>query len=301
MDPKHRVRKAVIPVAGNGTRFLPATKAMPKEMLTIVDRPVVQYAVDEAIEAGIEHIVFVTSRNKSAIEDHFDDTPELISSLRLAGKSHQVSELERLLPRPGAVSFTRQQAPLGLGHAVWCARDLIGNEPFALLLPDMLCYGMRGCMAGLMDLYNETGGNIVAVEECAPEETSKYGIIGKGESVRHGFAVTKMVEKPHPSEAPSNFYLNGRYILQPEIFDILARQERGAGNEIQLTDGMLRLSETQSFHAQVYNGRTFDCGSKHGFIEANVAFALARSDIGGLVYDSIRNLVVSHEAQMTAA
>jgi UTP--glucose-1-phosphate uridylyltransferase len=301
MDLKHPIRKAVIPVAGNGTRFLPATKAMPKEMLTIVDRPVVQYAVDEAIEAGIEHIVFVTSRNKSAIEDHFDDTPELISSLHRAGKTHQVSELERLLPQAGSISFTRQQAPLGLGHAVWCARDVIGNEPFALLLPDMVCHGLRGCMAGLMDLYSEVGGNIVAVEECAPEETSKYGIIGRGAPVRHGFDVTKMVEKPHPSEAPSNFYLNGRYILQPEIFDILARQERGAGNEIQLTDGMLRLSQTQRFHAQAYSGRTFDCGSKQGFIEANVAFALARADIGGLVYDSIRNLVLSHEAHMNAA
>lgn len=301
MDRKLPVRKAVIPVAGNGTRFLPATKAMPKEMLTIVDRPVVQYAVDEAIEAGIEHIVFVTSRNKTSIEDHFDDTPELISSLNRAGKTKQVSELERLLPRAGSVSFTRQQAPLGLGHAVWCARDLIGNEPFALLLPDMVCHGLRGCTAGLMDLYNEVGGNVVGVEECAPEETSSYGIIGRGAPVRHGFGVTKMVEKPHPSEAPSNFYLNGRYILQPEIFDILAKQERGAGNEIQLTDGMRRLSETQGFHAQAYNGRTYDCGSKQGFIEANVAFALARADIGGLVYDSIRSLVLSHEAQMTAA
>lgn len=301
MDPKQHVRKAVIPVAGNGTRFLPATKAMPKEMLTIVDRPVVQYAVDEAIEAGIEHIVFVTSRNKTSIEDHFDDTPELISSLNRAGKTKQVSELERLLPPAGSVSFTRQQAPLGLGHAVWCARDLIGDEPFALLLPDMVCHGVRGCMAGLVDLYNEVGGNILGVEECAPEETSKYGIIGRGAPVRHGFGVTKMVEKPHPSEAPSNFYLNGRYILQPEIFDILARQERGAGNEIQLTDGMLRLSQAQSFHAQAYSGRTYDCGSKQGFIEANVAFALARADIGGLVYDSIRNLVLSHEAQMSAA
>jgi UTP--glucose-1-phosphate uridylyltransferase len=301
MDRIKNVRKAVIPVAGNGTRFLPATKAMPKEMLTIVDRPVVQYAVDEAIEAGIEHIVFVTSRNKSAIEDHFDDVPELISSLHRAGKVVQVSELERLLPTAGSISFTRQQAPLGLGHAVWCARDIIGNEPFALLLPDMVCYGAQGCMSGLMNLYSEVGGNIVAVEECDPQETSKYGIVGMGTSVSHGFEVTGMVEKPQPSEAPSNFYLNGRYILQPEIFDILAHQERGAGNEIQLTDGMLTLSKTQPFHAQAYEGRTFDCGSKQGFIEANVAFALARTDIGDLVYESIRNLVLSHETQMKAA
>ncbi len=295
------VRKAVIPVAGNGTRFLPATKAMPKEMLTIVDRPVVQYAVEEAMQAGIEHIVFVTGRNKQAIEDHFDDVPELMSSLARSGKNAQISELDRMLPLAGAVSFTRQQAPLGLGHAVWCARDLIGDEPFALLLPDMISFGARGCMAGLMDLYNDVGGNVVAVEQCALEETSKYGIVGQGAPVAHGFAVTEMVEKPHPSEAPSNFYLNGRYILQPEIFDILAHQERGAGNEIQLTDGMLRLSQTQSFHAQAYDGRTFDCGSKQGFIEANVAFALARADIGDLVYDAIKHMVLSHEPQVRAA
>jgi UTP--glucose-1-phosphate uridylyltransferase len=301
MDRIKKVRKAVIPVAGNGTRFLPATKAMPKEMLTIVDRPVVQYAVDEAIEAGIEHIVFVTSRNKVMIEDHFDDHPELISSLHRAGKTVQVSELQSQLPTAGSISFTRQQSPLGLGHAVWCARDLIGDEPFALLLPDMVCYGARGCMSGLMSLYNEVGGNIVAVEECDPQQTSQYGIVGQGASVAHGFAVTQMVEKPQPSEAPSNFYLNGRYILQPEIFDILARQERGAGNEIQLTDGMRRLSETQPFHGQAYDGRTFDCGSKQGFIEANVAFALARADIGDLVYESIRSMILSHETQVKAA
>lgn len=301
MDRIRTVRKAVIPVAGNGTRFLPATKAVPKEMLTIVDRPVVQYAVDEACEAGIEHIVFVTSRNKQAIEDHFDDTPELISSLTRSGKNAQISELESMLPKAGSVSFTRQQAPLGLGHAVWCARDLIGDEPFALLLPDMLSYGARGCMAGLMDLYRQTGGNVVGVEQCAPEDASKYGIVGKGSSVPHGFTVTEMVEKPRAGEAPSNFYLNGRYVLQPEIFGILARQQRGAGNEIQLTDGMLKLSKDQSFHAHPYDGRTFDCGSKHGFIEANVAFALARQDIGEQVYLSVRDMVLSHEGRIRAA
>ncbi|MBP1875834.1 UTP--glucose-1-phosphate uridylyltransferase [Ensifer adhaerens] len=301
MDRIRTVRKAVIPVAGNGTRFLPATKAVPKEMLTIVDRPVVQYAVDEAREAGIEHIVFVTSRNKQAIEDHFDDTPELISSLTRSGKNAQISELESMLPKAGSVSFTRQQAPLGLGHAVWCARDLIGDEPFALLLPDMLSYGARGCMAGLMDLYSQTGGNVVGVEQCAPEDASKYGIVGKGSAVPHGFTVTEMVEKPRAGEAPSNFYLNGRYVLQPEIFGILARQQRGAGNEIQLTDGMLKLSKDQSFHAHPYDGRTFDCGSKHGFIEANVAFALARQDIGEQVYLSVKDMVLSHEGRIRAA
>ncbi|WP_455272771.1 UTP--glucose-1-phosphate uridylyltransferase [Rhizobium herbae] len=301
MAPIRSVRKAVIPVAGNGTRFLPATKAMPKEMLTIVDRPVVQYAVEEAMQAGIEHIVFVTGRNKQAIEDHFDDVPELISSLKRSGKDAQLSELARMLPTAGSVSFTRQQAPLGLGHAVWCARDVIGDEPFALLLPDMISYGARGCMAGLMDLYNDVGGNVVAVEQCALEDTSKYGIVGMGEKTRHGFEVTQMIEKPPVAEAPSTYYLNGRYILQPEIFSILAHQQRGAGNEIQLTDGMLRLSSEQSFHAHPYEGRTFDCGSKQGFIEANVAFALSRPDIGNLVFESVREMVLSHEQAIQAA
>ncbi|OLP45406.1 UTP--glucose-1-phosphate uridylyltransferase [Rhizobium oryziradicis] len=301
MDLRKTVRKAVIPVAGNGTRFLPATKAMPKEMLTIVDRPVVQYAVDEARRAGIEHIVFVTSRNKHSIEDHFDDTPELISALESSGKMKQVSELEAMLPTAGSVSFTRQQAPLGLGHAVWCARDLIGNEPFALLLPDMLCYGARGCMAGLMDLYSVSGGNVLGVEQCAPEEVSSYGIVAKGDAVQHGFVVTGMVEKPPVSEAPSNFYLNGRYILQPEIFDVLAKQTRGAGNEIQLTDAMRTLATQQPFHAHPYAGKTFDCGSKHGFIEANVAFALDRDDIGDAVYESLKEMVMMHESRIQAA
>ncbi|MDX3927022.1 MAG: UTP--glucose-1-phosphate uridylyltransferase [Shinella sp.] len=301
MDRNKTVRKAVIPVAGNGTRFLPATKAMPKEMLTVVDRPVVQYAVDEARQAGIEHIVFVTSRNKQAIEDHFDDTPELITSLSRSGKNAQISELESMLPAAGSVSFTRQQAPLGLGHAVWCARDLIGDEPFALLLPDMISYGARGCMAGLMDLYSTAGGNVLGVEQCAPEEVSKYGIVGKGAAVPHGFAVTQMVEKPKMGEAPSNFYLNGRYILQPEVFSILAHQQRGAGNEIQLTDAMVTLSSSQPFHAHPYEGRTFDCGSKQGFIEANVAFALARADIGDSVFASVKELVLSHEGRIRAA
>ena len=301
MDPVKTVRKAVIPVAGNGTRFLPATKAMPKEMLTIVDRPVVQYAVDEAREAGIEQIIFVTGRNKQAIEDHFDDAPELISSLTRSGKTAQVSELADMLPAAGSVSFTRQQAPLGLGHAVWCARELVGDEPFALLLPDMISYGVRGCLAGLMDLYHAAGGNVVGVEQCAPEDTSKYGIVGKGTGVPHGFTVTEMVEKPQPSAAPSNYYLNGRYILQPDVFDILAHQRRGAGNEIQLTDAMVTLSESQPFYAHPYEGRTFDCGCKHGFIEANVAFALAREDISGLVFDSVRDMVLSHEGRIRAA
>ncbi|RCS25644.1 UTP--glucose-1-phosphate uridylyltransferase [Phyllobacterium salinisoli] len=295
------VKKAIIPVAGLGTRFLPATKSMPKEMLTIVDRPVVQYAVDEAFEAGIEHIVFVTGRNKAAIEDYFDIQPELISTLTESGKLEQLASLQRLLPKAGSTSFTRQQSPLGLGHAVWCARDIIGDEPFALLLPDMVTFGARGCLAGMMDLYNRTGGNLIAVEQCDPSETNKYGIVAKGRDIGKGFEITGMVEKPAPSVAPSNYYINGRYILQPDIFDILENQERGAGNEIQLTDAMLRLSEAQDFFAFPFEGRTFDCGSKEGFIEANVAFALARADISGQVFESLRDIILSHEPATEAA
>lgn len=295
------VRKAVIPVAGNGTRFLPATKAMPKEMLTIVDRPVVQYAVDEAMQAGIETIIFVTSRNKTAIEDYFDSTPELVSTLARSGKTAQVAQLEKMLPVAGTVSYTRQQVPLGLGHAVWCARELVGDEPFALLLPDMVSFGAQGCMAGLMDLYREVGSNVIAVEECAPHETSSYGIVDVGATVEHGFEVAGMVEKPEPSMAPSNYYLNGRYILQPEIFELLASQERGAGNEIQLTDSMQRLASAQAFHAHPYTGRTFDCGSKRGFIEANVAFAMLRADMGDELARSIQELVLDRENRVKAA
>jgi UTP--glucose-1-phosphate uridylyltransferase len=292
-DMMNNVKKAVIPVAGLGTRFLPATKAMPKEMLTVVDRPVVQYAVDEALEAGIEHIVFVTGRNKHVIEDHFDVQPELLSALEQAGKSAQIEILEALQLAPGRVSFTRQQAPHGLGHAVWCARDIVGDEPFALLLPDMVSFGPRGCLATAMDLHRETGGNVVSVERCEPEDTRKFGIVGKGEPVGRsgGFVITDMVEKPDPASAPSNYYINGRYILQPEIFDLLEKQERGAGGEIQLTDAMLRLSSVQTFHAAPFAGRMFDTGSKEGFIEANVALALARADMRDGLLGSLRRLV----------
>jgi UTP--glucose-1-phosphate uridylyltransferase len=296
-----KVRKAVIPVAGLGTRFLPATKAMPKEMLTVVDRPVVQYAVDEALEAGIEHIVFVTGRNKHVIEDYFDIQPELLDTLTRSKKQEQLASLNKIQLTAGAVSFTRQQAPHGLGHAVWCARDIIGDEPFALLLPDMVSFGEKGCLAGVMELYEQTGGNVIAVEQCDPTETNKYGIVGKGKDVGTGFAVTEMVEKPAPAVAPSNYYINGRYILQPEVFDLLGTQERGAGNEIQLTDSMKRLAETQAFHAAPFNGRMFDCGSKEGFIQANVAFALARNDIRDLVFDPIVEMIASQKRRSEAA
>jgi len=274
---------------------------MPKEMLTVVDRPVVQYAVDEALDAGIEHIVFVTGRNKHVIEDYFDIQPELLDTLKRTGKLEQLASLSKMQPAAGAISFTRQQVPHGLGHAVWCARDIVGDEPFALLLPDMVSFGERGCLAGAMELYQQTGGNVIAVEQCDPMETNKFGIVGKGEPVRGGFAVTGMVEKPAPAAAPSNYYINGRYILQPEVFELLDTQERGAGGEIQLTDAMRRLCESQPFHAHPYRGRTFDCGSKEGFIQANVAFALARADMRDLVLQPIAQMIASQQRRNEAA
>jgi UTP--glucose-1-phosphate uridylyltransferase len=273
------IRKAVFPVAGLGTRFLPATKAMPKEMLTVVDRPLIQYVVDEAREAGIEHFVFVTGRNKSVIEDHFDLAVELEETLRARGKTEAADQLARDLPAAGRTSFTRQQAPLGLGHAVWCARDIVGDEPFALLLPDMIMQHRPGCLAMMVDVYARTGGNVLALGQCRPEETDQYGIVGVAEDGGPALRITSMVEKPKPADAPSNYYLNGRYILQPEIFDILASQERGAGNEIQITDAMVRLTESQPFYGMPFPGRTFDCGSKAGFLAANIAYAMEREDL----------------------
>lgn len=272
------LRKAVLPVAGLGTRFLPATKATPKEMLTIVDRPVLQYVVDEAKEAGIEHFVLVTGRNKSIIEDHFDIAFELEATLRERGKEQELDELSRDLPPAGAVSFTRQQAPLGLGHAVWCARDIIGREPFAVLLPDMLM--SPGCLKQMLAAYERHGGNVIAVEECPWDQVSRYGVVGVGEEDESGFRITSMVEKPPPEDAPSNLFISGRYILQPEIFDLLADQAPGAGGEIQITDAMRRLAETQRFTGFRYRGRTHDTGTKAGFVMANIAYALSRPDLG---------------------
>ena len=285
-----RVRKAVFPVAGLGTRFLPATKAIPKEMLTVVDKPVIQYVVDEAREAGIEHFIFVTGRNKTVIEDHFDVQFELYNTLAQRGKDEQLARLQRLQPGPGETSYTRQQVPLGLGHAVWCARDLVGDEPFALLLPDMIMQAEKSCMREMVELYDQTGNNVIGVQECDPAETHKYGIVGQGDAAGSGFQITSMVEKPKQGTAPSNLYINGRYILQPEIFDLLENQERGAGNEIQLTDAMLKLKKEQPFYGYHFRGRTFDCGSPEGFVEANVAFALWRPDIHDKVADTIRKL-----------
>ncbi|MBB4566490.1 UTP--glucose-1-phosphate uridylyltransferase GalU [Rhizobium leucaenae] len=291
MGQHKKVRKAVFPVAGLGTRFLPATKAVPKEMLTVVDKPVIQYVVDEAMEAGIEHFVFVTGRSKHVIEDYFDIQFELEQTLRQRNKNAELSLLNGLLPKAGTASFTRQQEPLGLGHAVWCAREIVGDEPFALLLPDMVMRAEKGCMKGMIELYEHSGGNVIAVEECAPDQTHKYGIVGVGETIGSGFRITEMVEKPAKGTAPSNFFINGRYILQPEIFHILESQERGAGNEIQLTDGMLKLAQQQDFAGYHFRGQTFDCGAKDGFILANVAFALARADIRPTIEDGFKALV----------
>ena len=288
-----RVRKAVFPVAGLGTRFLPATKAMPKEMLTVVDRPLIQHVVDEAREAGIEHFIFVTGRNKGVIEDHFDRQYELEQVLAERGKTAELEALNRDLPGPGTTSFTRQQEPLGLGHAVWCARELVGNEPFALLLPDVLVQTEgKGCLAQMLDAYAAHGGNIIAVEPVPEDQAKNYGVVslaGKGDG--RVLPIDGMVEKPKPGTAPSNLTILGRYILQPEIFDILSAQEKGAGGEIQLTDAMLALLKRQPFYAVKYEGRTFDCGSKVGFLTANVAYALARPDIAEAFKAEIKKLL----------
>jgi UTP--glucose-1-phosphate uridylyltransferase len=286
------VRKAVFPVAGLGTRFLPASKAIPKEMLTVVDRPLIQIVVDEAREAGIEHFIFVTGRNKNAIEDHFDRQPELEQALAARGKEAELEALIRDLPAPGETSFVRQQEPLGLGHAVWCARELVGREPFALILPDVLvqCQG-KGCTAQMLDVYEAHGGNIIAVEPVPDDQVKNYGVVAIGEGDGRVFPIDGMVEKPAPGTEPSNLTILGRYILQPEIFDILSAKETGAGGEIQITDAMIRLLQTQEFHAVKYEGRTFDCGSKLGFLLANVAYALDRPDLGPAFAAELKKLL----------
>jgi UTP--glucose-1-phosphate uridylyltransferase len=275
-----RIRKAVFPVAGLGTRFLPATKAIPKEMLTVVDRPVIQHVVDEAREAGIAHFIFVTGRNKAVIEDHFDKQIELEATLKARGKKEELEMLDELLPLPGTLSFTRQQEPLGLGHAVWCARDIVGDEPFALLLPDMLHHGEKPCLAEMIEAYAIHGGNHIAVAPVPEAETHNYGIVGVADRDAKVSRITGMVEKPPKGTAPSNLHITGRYILQPGIFQLLETQERGAGGEIQLTDAMIRLAATQPFHAVRFDGRIYDSGSKLGFLVANVAYALDRKDLG---------------------
>jgi UTP--glucose-1-phosphate uridylyltransferase len=288
-----RIRKAIFPVAGLGTRFLPATKAMPKEMLPVVDRPLIQHVVDEARQAGIEHFIFVTGRNKSVIEDHFDRQFELELTLVERGKKADLALLSQDLPEAGTASFTRQQSPLGLGHAVWCARELVGHEPFALLLPDVLVQHPRGCLAQMIDAAGALDGNanVIAVEEAPHDRVHMYGVVGVGETKGKAFKITSMVEKPKPAEAPSNLSITGRYILQPEIFDLLEKQSAGAGGEIQLTDAMLALSKTQPFYGLKFEGRSFDCGSKIGFLAANIAYALERPDIAPEFRAELRRFV----------
>jgi UTP--glucose-1-phosphate uridylyltransferase len=294
------IRKAVFPVAGLGTRFLPATKAMPKEMLTVVDRPLIQIVVDEAREAGIEHLIFVTGRNKSVIEDHFDKQYELESTLRKRGKSIELDLLEQDLPAAGQTSFTRQQEPLGLGHAIWCARNLVGNEPFAVLLPDMIMKAEPGCLKQMVDVYHERGGgNVLAVEETAWEQVHRYGIVSPKDWQDNHFMIDGMVEKPTREKAPSNLIISGRYILQPEIFAEIEKQEPGSGGEIQITDAMIRLMATQPFHGLKYKGVTYDCGDKIGFLSANVAFALEHETLGPAFRMALEQNIAAHGGFLT--
>ena len=276
------IKKAVFPVAGLGTRFLPATKAIPKELLPIVDRPLIQYAVEEAREAGIEQMIFVTGRGKTAIVEHFDVAYELESTMSERGKD--LSALDPTRFTPGDIITVRQQVPLGLGHAIWCARAIVGDEPFAVLLPDELMIGRKdgsgGCMAQMVAAYQEVGGNLVSVLEVPREEVSSYGVIDPGAARGALTEVRGLVEKPPVAQAPSNKIISGRYILQPEVMRTLERQEKGAGGEIQLTDAMARMIGDQPFHAVTFDGRRFDCGSKTGFVEATLALALEREDMG---------------------
>jgi UTP--glucose-1-phosphate uridylyltransferase len=283
------VRKAVFPVAGLGTRFLPATKAIPKEMLPIVDSPLIQYAVDEAREAGIEQMIFVTGRGKSVIEDHFDIAFELEHTMTARGKDVSVLANTRL--SPGNCVYVRQQEPLGLGHAIWCARDIIGDEPFAIFLPDEFMHGSPGCMKQMVDAYHQIGGNIISVLEVPRNDVASYGVIAPG--VANG-AVTEilgLVEKPKVEDAPSNLIVSGRYILQPEVMRILEGQEKGAGGEIQLTDAMAQMIGRQPFNAVTFNGNRYDCGSKVGYIEANLALALQRPDMAEQIRAIALNLL----------
>ncbi len=284
------LRKAIFPVAGLGTRFLPATKAMPKEMLTVVDKPLIQYAVEEALEAGIEQIIFVTGRGKSALEDHFDVSYELESTMRARGKS--MALIDGIRQKPGSPVYIRQQEPLGLGHAVWCAREIVGDEPFAVLLPDELMVGTPGFLKQMVGAYERLGGNLIGALEVAPEDTDKYGIITPGAIDGPVTEVKAVVEKPPRGTAASNLMTPGRYILQPEVMKILDNPVRGAGGEIQLTDAMAQLIGKQPFHGYTFDGRRFDCGDKAGYIQANLALALEREDIGPVVREFARSLLM---------
>jgi UTP--glucose-1-phosphate uridylyltransferase len=275
-----KIRKAVLPVAGFGTRVLPATKTIPKEMLPIVDRPALQYVIDEAREAGIEHFIFVTGRNKVAIEDYFDRAYELEYSLRENGKTDIYDQLSRDTPKPGSMSFVRQQSAKGLGHAIWCAREIIGSEPFAVLLPDVLIKSKKSCLSQMVGAYKKVGGNVIAVDAIPHDQVSKYGVINPQKREGNIIQMSGMVEKPNPNSAPSNLKITGRYILQPEIMNILENQAAGINNEIQLTDAMARLMQNQKFYAYEYEGKDYDCGSKLGYFEAVLAYAKDHSEIG---------------------
>jgi len=285
------VRKAVFPVAGMGTRFLPATKAIPKEMLPVVDKPVIQYAVEEAREAGIEQFVFITGRGKHVIADHFDHAYELESLLESREKTSELNSLLEMLPQTGSVGFIRQQQPLGLGHAVWCARHFVGNEPFAVLLPDDLMVGKPGALSQMIKSYNEVGGGIVvAAEEKPKDEIKRYGVVDPGKVIGNATEVKGVVEKPATGTEPSNLCVIGRYILQPEIFGILDKQERGAGNEVQLTDAMAKMIGKTPFHAVKTDCARYDCGDKVGFLHANIAVALSRPDISSALIPILKKL-----------
>jgi UTP--glucose-1-phosphate uridylyltransferase len=281
------LRKAIFPVGGLGTRFLPATKALPKEMLPVVDKPLIQYAVEEARAAGIEELIFVTGRGKSAIEDHFDYSYELHDTLKSRGKKADLKVVEAILPKPGNIAYTRQQEPRGLGHAVWCARHLVAGEPFAVLLADDLVQSDVPCLKQMVDVYNRLGGNLVAVMDVPREHTDRYGILKVGGESRGVVEALGLVEKPRPDVAPSTLSIIGRYILQPEVLQHLDAQEVGAGGEIQLTDAMAKMTGKGRFHGYRFKGRRFDCGDKAGFIEANIAYALAHPTIGKAVKESV--------------
>jgi len=284
------IRKAVFPVAGLGTRFLPATKSIPKEMLPIIDRPLIQYAVDEAREAGIEQLIFVTGRGKTSIVEHFDTAYELEHTMADRGKALDVLAPTRI--QPGNLVTVRQQVPMGLGHAIWCARAVVGNEPFAIFLPDEMMVGSPGCMKQMVDAYNDVGGNLISVLEVQEDEVSSYGVISPGSKVADRLTeVTGLVEKPRPEDAPSNLIISGRYILQPEVMRTLEDQSVGAGGEIQLTDAMARMIGQQPFHALTFSGRRYDCGSKVGFVEATLSLALERPDLAAEVRNLMQRLL----------
>jgi len=286
-----RVKTAVLPVAGLGTRVLPGAKTTPKNLLNVVDRPILSYIVEEARAAGIEHFVFIVGRGQGAIEDYFDSNPEIEGTLEAKGKLDILAEVRRDLPQPGEMSFIRQMAPLGLGHAVWCARHVVGNEPFAVMLPDMLMMARTSALAQAVAAYDKVGGNIVVVEPAPEGEAHKYGIVALDGQNGPLNRMTGMVEKPAPGTEPSNLFISGRYILQPEIFGLLADQAKGAGGEIQLTDAMARLMQTQPFHALEYEGTTYDCGDKIGLLRANVAFALKRPEFSVAAREAITALL----------